>query len=388
VARRLRGGLVRIVIAAAMALTSVGQVAAQSFEYVITFNGVAVRHPGGQMAIPERAHAERMSAEESQSGDSSAEGASLDRPGDQRGADPSPARREPPSLWRQLPGLYRRRDPPDVGRPLQSPYPGSERGDRASGRAPRDPLEQARGVNPKARAGPTDALPGTRRGDTSSSKEREETEPARRARKSPLALAPGDATTNPSFEEQGFLIEAFWSVYTGTADGHFIGAHFHPADLSTGFEAQHYGWTHELHGIYIRALDGKPFRLKSLRYRITRNRQTPTHPHSIEGFTNFNVQVLVSRAFDPRVPVRSQFTGFAVGPPLGNDPNLPWLALPIVGFERVHQVYIASSASVDIDDIVLVRDEPLPETEPEAGAVTPAPEPSDAAEDKPKSSER
>ena len=39
----------------------------------------------------------------------------------------------------------------------------------------------------------------------------------------------------------------------------FKRAHFHPPDLSTGFEAQHLGHPDELHGIYIRSLDGKPF---------------------------------------------------------------------------------------------------------------------------------
>ena len=97
------------------------------------------------------------------------------------------------------------------------------------------------------------------------------------------------------------------------AAGPLLRAHFHPGDLSTGFEGQHYGHTHELHGIYIRALDGKPFRLESLRYRLTRNRQIPRNPSSIQGFSNFNVQVLIGTSFDPRLSIRSQFEGFPVG---------------------------------------------------------------------------
>jgi hypothetical protein len=46
--------------------------------------------------------------------------------------------------------------------------------------------------------------------------------------------------------------------------------------------------------------------------------------------------------------------------PLGNDPKLPWFTLRIFGFELVDRLFIASSASVDLDDIVLTRTEPPP----------------------------
>jgi hypothetical protein len=176
----------------------------------------------------------------------------------------------------------------------------------------------------------------------------------------PLPFAPGPGTANPSFVQEGFLVEAFWAVKTGTRDAFFKRAHFHPADLSTGFEAQHLGNPTELHGIYIRSLDGKRFGLKSLRYRVTRNRQLPNKPFSIEGFSTFNVNVLVARSFDPRGSIRVQFVSFPVGLPAGNDPKLPWWTLRISGFELVDRVYIASSASVDFDDIVLTRSEPPP----------------------------
>lgn len=169
-----------------------------------------------------------------------------------------------------------------------------------------------------------------------------------------LAFAPGRARVNPSFVERGFVVEAFWAVKIGTPEGRFVAAHFHPKDLATGFEAQHWGYRHELHGVHIRALDGRPFRLKSLRYRITRNRELKDRSQSIEGFSNFNVNVLVGTRFDPRLSLRAQLTAFPVGPPLGNDPTLPFLTLPIVGFEGVTELFIASSASVDLDDIILV----------------------------------
>lgn len=172
---------------------------------------------------------------------------------------------------------------------------------------------------------------------------------------SPLALAPGEGTSNPSFVQNGFLVESFWAVRLGTSNAHFKRAHFHPQTLATGFEAQHLGNPDELHGLYIRSVDRRPFGLQSLRYRVTRNRQLPGKPGSLAGYSNYDVQVFVGRAFDPRQAVRGQFTGFPVGLPAGNDPTLPWWTLRIVGFETVTQLFIASSASVDFDDIVLTR---------------------------------
>lgn len=172
---------------------------------------------------------------------------------------------------------------------------------------------------------------------------------------SPLALAPGEGTSNPSFVQNGFLVESFWAVRLETSSAHFKRAHFHPQTLATGFEAQHLGNPDELHGLYIRTIDRRPFGLQSLRYRVTRNRQLPGKPGSLTGFSNYDVNVLVGRAFDPRQAVRGQFTGFPVGLPAGNDPTLPWWTLRVFGFETVSQIFIASSASVDFDDIVLTR---------------------------------
>jgi len=171
----------------------------------------------------------------------------------------------------------------------------------------------------------------------------------------PMAFAPGQGTANPSFTQHGFLVEVFWAVRIGTPEAFFRRAHFHPPDLASGFEGQHFGNPTELHGLYIRSLDGKPFGVKSLRYRVTYNRELLHKPFSIEGFSNYNVNVLVSRTFDPRLSVRTQFVTFPVGLPAGNDVTLPWWTLPVTGFELVDHVYIASSASVDFDDIVLTR---------------------------------
>ena len=179
-----------------------------------------------------------------------------------------------------------------------------------------------------------------------------------------LPFEPGQGTENASFRQEGFLVEAYWAQKTASREGSFKPSHFHPADLSTGFEAQHFAGVNDLHGIFIRSLDGKLFGVKSLRYRITRNRQMPRKPLSIDGFSTFDVQVLIASSFDPRDRIRTQFRAFPVGLPLGNDVNLPWMTLRVSGFELVDRVYITSTASVDFDDIVLTRREPLimPET--------------------------
>lgn len=173
-----------------------------------------------------------------------------------------------------------------------------------------------------------------------------------------LPFMPGqDPVANPSFVERGFRVEAFWAVRTGTPDASFARGHFHPDDLASGFEAQHLGHPNELHGLFIRSLDGRPFGVKSVRYRVTRNREIPSKPLSIQGYNNYSVQLLLARSFDPKRSVRVQFIGVPLGLPLGNDLTLPWATAHVFGFEFVEQIFIASSASVDIDDIVLLRNE-------------------------------
>ncbi len=289
-----------------IALTA-GAGSAQPIEYVITFDKVVVRHPDEIFEIPEVAHLEPPTEE-----------------------TPSP----PVGGERSEGGLLaeRSRRPPESRQVDEI-----GRADRARG------SERSAAQSPEVSIKPYPV--------------------------SPLAFAPGPGSANPSFVQHGFLVEAFWAVKMGTPEAYFKRAHFHPPDLSSGFEAQHLGNPNELHGIYIRSLDGKPFGLKSLRYRVTRNRQLPRKSLSIEGFSNFNVSVLVATSFDPRWSTRGQFVAFPVGLPVGNDPTLPWWNLPIFGFEVVDQVYIASSASVDLDDIVLIRNEPppIPSDQPATG---------------------
>jgi len=287
---------------------------AQRFESVITFDKVVVQGIEGTTETPAMAHLELSTVipREQPSGAQREE---------QLGAAPrGPLGWENPSPWAdrktdQTKGSERPSPWLDRG---TDPTKGSERPDRPSPRAtwrPPEPLKSS---------------------------------------------PPGQGLANPSFVQEGFLVEAFWAVNTGLSDAYFKRAHFHPPDLSTGFEAQHLGNPNELHGLYIRSLDGKRFGVRSLRYRVTRNRQIPTKPLSIEGFSNYNVNVLIARSFDPRTPIRAQFTPLPIGLPVGNDLNLPWFTLRIFGFQLVDQVYIASTASVDFDDIVLTKSEPPP----------------------------
>lgn len=159
--------------------------------------------------------------------------------------------------------------------------------------------------------------------------------------------------TNPVFIEDGMWVEAFWAINIGKAESTFIRGHFHPADVSAGFEGQHFGERRELHGLLIKSVDGRPFWLKSLRYRLTRNRELQGQDRSIEGFSRVSVSILIGTSFTPVLSLRSQFSVFPVGQPLGNELNLPFETLYVTGFEFVTQVLIASTASVDLTDIVI-----------------------------------
>jgi hypothetical protein len=158
---------------------------------------------------------------------------------------------------------------------------------------------------------------------------------------------------NQSFVVDGMWVEAFWALHTGRPEGTFIRGHFHPQDLTTGFEGQHYGGPRELHGLYIKSVDGRPFWLKSLRYRVTRNRELPDQYKSIEGFNLYSVNILIGTSLFPKASIRSLFSMFPVGQPVGNDLDLPFYTLYVTGFEFVSEVFITSTASVDLDDIVV-----------------------------------
>lgn len=158
---------------------------------------------------------------------------------------------------------------------------------------------------------------------------------------------------SPRFVEDGVHVEAFWAVQIGKPRGGFIKGHFHPPDLAAGFEGQHYGSTHELHGVYLRRVDGRPFSLRSLDYRVTQNRNQPGRNRSVKGFRSDDVQLLIATHFDPKQPLARQFLWFPVGVGGADDPERPFRRLSFVELESVTQLFIGSSASVDIDNIVI-----------------------------------
>jgi hypothetical protein len=182
--------------------------------------------------------------------------------------------------------------------------------------------------------------------------ESERRSPMRQSRPRVSIPGPGAGVLNPSFVENGFLVEAFWAVDTGLASGRFVRGHFHTKNLDSGFEGQHFGGSRELHGIFIRAEDGRSFTVKSVRYRVTHNRELG-RSKSIVGFSNYDIKVLIATDFTPKLSVLGQFTPFSVGPPISNDLTLPFTTLPVGGFDDVKQVFISSSASVDLEEIVL-----------------------------------
>ncbi len=74
-----------------------------------------------------------------------------------------------------------------------------------------------------------------RKGDQAKGTERFEVPSPRvpwRAPEPQTSTPPGRGLANPTFVQEGFLVEAFWAVNTGSSDAYFKRAHFHPPDLS------------------------------------------------------------------------------------------------------------------------------------------------------------
>jgi len=85
---------------------------------------------------------------------------------------------------------------------------------------------------------------------------------------------------------------------------------------------------------------------------VTKNRELGRNL-SIDRFSICDVAVLIGTSFDPTQPLLGQFIPISVGPPIENDATLPFFTLYLSGFEGVSQLFIASSGSVDFDDIVV-----------------------------------
>jgi hypothetical protein len=171
-----------------------------------------------------------------------------------------------------------------------------------------------------------------------------------------MSFSGGELHPNSAnFTQDGAYVESFWADQIGSPAGFFTAGHFHIGIAGPGqgfFEGQHWNGFNQLQGFFVEAADGSPFSLQSLQFRVR-----STNPQ-IAGFSSGSTSVLLSTSFDPDFTVASQFTAFNVG-----GTSSTFSTLPITGFENVTRVFIASSSSVDFDNIVL--DDPINGVVPE-----------------------
>lgn len=153
--------------------------------------------------------------------------------------------------------------------------------------------------------------------------------------------------TSHNFQEDGIHVEAIWAPSTHVG---FTQGHFH--HIENGFETSHgfgnadaFGW-HDLLGFYLRTLDGRPFSLRSIDYRLRVNL--------------LNTDILVSTTFSPTQPFGGQF----VHHPVGRFSTFQ--TQNFTQFENVNQVFITSILAhpnydqIQFDNIVIWTD-PWPE---------------------------
>ena len=77
---------------------------------------------------------------------------------------------------------------------------------------------------------------------------------------------------------------------------------------------------------------------------------------STGGFSSSDVQVLLSTSYDPSQSIASQFTAFSVG-----TPSNSYSTLSVTGFDNVTRVFIASSQTVNFDNITTASPAAVPE---------------------------
>ncbi len=148
-------------------------------------------------------------------------------------------------------------------------------------------------------------------------------------------------TGGKCFIEDGFNVEAFSAQEIGTTSAFFSDhAHFH---ASHSYEGQHFSAVNKLLGVYLTSVNGSHFSLESLDY------QFRDASNIIDGFGMNDIKILISTKFDPTMAVKSQFMEYSIG----NDTTLPFQPLEFSEFENINQVYIASSAGVNFDNITV-----------------------------------
>lgn len=160
--------------------------------------------------------------------------------------------------------------------------------------------------------------------------------------------------TAKCFVENGVNVEAFSAQEIGSPSAYFSNtAHFHTRhsheDNHTSSEHQHFSNEFALLGSFITRKNGGLFTLESLDFQLR-----DIESGVISGYTPDDIKILISTEFDPTKPVLGQFVEYSIG----NDISLPFQTLSIDGFEKISQVYIGSSAGVNLANINVT---PVPE---------------------------
>lgn len=152
--------------------------------------------------------------------------------------------------------------------------------------------------------------------------------------------------TSHNFQEDGVHVEAIWAPSTHIG---FTQGHFH--HLEYGYETTHgfgdpddEGW-YDLQGFYLRMVDGRPFTLVSIDYRLRIDLQT--------------TDILVATTLDPTL----SFTGQFVHQPVGRFAGFRTLSFS--GFEDLNEVFISSILTspnrhqIQFDNIVVYTAPPV-----------------------------
>jgi len=149
--------------------------------------------------------------------------------------------------------------------------------------------------------------------------------------------------TSHNFQEEGIHVEAIWapSTHVGLTQGHFH-------HLEFGFETSHgfgnadaFGW-HDLLGFYIKTLDGRPFSLRSIDYRLR--------------VYLLNTDILVSTQLDATQPFGGQFVHYPV------SKFSTFQTQNFTAHENVNQIFISSilagpnTEQIQWDNIVIWTD--------------------------------
>ncbi len=148
--------------------------------------------------------------------------------------------------------------------------------------------------------------------------------------------------TSQCIVQENVNVEAFSAQEIGSESSFFSDtAHFH---ASNSYEAQHFVDENGLLGVYLTLTNGGKFNLESLDYQLR-----DIERGVISGFPSDDIKLLIATEFDPAQPVSSQFTQFSIGNTFPD--SFQTLDLEDGDFQNISQVFISSSAGVNLDNI-------------------------------------